>query len=379
MSIAIRRRRPAALVLAATCSALAASSCVPSFTMSPAAPAERTCPVTHAAGGDGAVRWFFPEHPDDNATLEEWCKTVGPPVILAAPSRPAAAPVAGDTLLLASFNTNGGAGDLIAFIEMELGLECDASTTAHPPPFVILVQEALRRSNDIPEPVSFDAIPRVLVENERETERLDIAGVARRCGLSLAYVPSMRNGPDPRDGLREDRGNAILSTLPLSDPLAIEQPFEGSRRVGVLARITAPGSRSILVASVHLHTVSLPWRLLVTGNGARWREAAALIDVFDRLDLEQGPAGVSTVVAGDMNTWTTRHTAISLLREHFPDSPDQLPEPTRGAFPTDHLMFRAARMTGRTPDAIVAGSYRRVNEVHFSDHHPVVAVLRFGQ
>ena len=68
-------------------------------------------------------------------------------------------------------------------------------------------------------------------------ERIDIVEAAGRLGLSLVYVPSMRNGSDTD----EDRGNAILSTEPLSDVAAVELPFERQRRVAIDAAVSVTG------------------------------------------------------------------------------------------------------------------------------------------
>jgi hypothetical protein len=46
-------------------------------------------------------------------------------------------------------------------------------------------------------------------------------------------VPSARNGPQTIAAEREDKGNAILSTLSLKDLIAIELPFEAGRKVAV--------------------------------------------------------------------------------------------------------------------------------------------------
>ncbi|MEN3339278.1 MAG: hypothetical protein V7647_2954, partial [Acidobacteriota bacterium] len=61
-----------------------------------------------------------------------------------------------------------------------------------------------------------------------------IEPVAAALGLSLYYVPSMRNGGAAP---HEDRGNAILSSLPLTDLAAYELPFERQRRVALGATI----------------------------------------------------------------------------------------------------------------------------------------------
>ena len=75
-------------------------------------------------------------------------------------------------------------------------------------------------------------------------------------GLHAFYVPSMRNG----EKTREDRGNAILSTLPLSDPVILELPHERQRRVAAGVRVEgvdADGEPfSLRFLSVHLENRS---------------------------------------------------------------------------------------------------------------------------
>ena len=69
---------------------------------------------------------------------------------------------------------------------------------------------------------AFDAHDRsAFAIRPRDPESMDIDDHAASLGLSILYVPSMRNGPD----LREDRGNAIISTEPLLDPFALELPL----------------------------------------------------------------------------------------------------------------------------------------------------------
>src|SRR5438093_180351 len=64
----------------------------------------------------------------------------------------------------------------------------------------------------------------------------ELASIAGEFGSALVYVPSMRSGPA---ATREGRGSAILSTLPLSDPVGIELPWVAQRRVAVMATATA--------------------------------------------------------------------------------------------------------------------------------------------
>ncbi len=324
------------------------------------------------------LTWYSPETNGDKRHLEAWCVTVGPPVIRLTPAGGSAS-VPDDSLMIVSWNTNGGAGDLLAFIEEELEIPCAPSGGAPGSHVVLLLQEAVRGSAEVPVSSSNGAIPPAVREKARSTPRLDVGTVAERCGLAVAYVPAARNGSEPKDGLREDKGNAILSTLPLSDITVIELPFEGARRVAVTAKVRGPSGNVVRVASVHLLSMAKPWRILTTGNASRLREASALIDALEKMEAEEaGDEAVSTIGGGDMNTWSTRETALRHLREFFRDSPDPLSEPTRGAFPTDHLMFRAANPAAGAADALEPASYRRLEETFNSDHHPIVAWLRFA-
>jgi endonuclease/exonuclease/phosphatase family metal-dependent hydrolase len=86
----------------------------------------------------------------------------------------------------------------------------------------------------------------------------DIVAIAQQFGLSLAYVPSMRNGSATTLDQREDRGNAVLSTEPLSDIVGIELPFGKQRRVAIAATIAPrhPASTPIRVITTHFDTSS---------------------------------------------------------------------------------------------------------------------------
>jgi endonuclease/exonuclease/phosphatase family metal-dependent hydrolase len=89
--------------------------------------------------------------------------------------------------------------------------------------------------------------------------------------MSLVYVPSMRNGAAGSRYEREDRGNAILSTEPLSDLTAFELPFAKQRRVAVAATVSVRGSATKLrVVAAHLDT---PGR----GTTGQARELAAFM------------------------------------------------------------------------------------------------------
>lgn len=360
--------------------AAAAGACMPSADITPDLRADRACPG--AETGPAGVDWYFPAHAGDNERLERWCASLGPVLLGTAPAAPFGPLRPGDALVVAVWNTDAGAGYVTAFLEAELGVQCEgdgSSLRDGALPFVLLIQEALRRSNDIPDVPKSDVTPPPVKENTHPGPRLDVVEVARRCGLSYFYAPAARNDYRQRDGMREDKGNAILSTLPLADPAVVELPFEAARRVVPFATVGGASGDSVRVASVHLITTPPPWRALRTGGSSRYRQALGLVDALRRIDDDRSAATsgrhrLATVVAGDLNTWSSRETTLRYLREHFPDSPPPLAETTRGPFPTDHLLFGTAAGAAE----LIPGSYRRIDDPYYSDHHPIVATFRLG-
>jgi hypothetical protein len=310
----------------------------------PVCPGATSNPSTAAqADRSGAlISWFGPTNSGDRTKLDAWCTTVGAPVVRLDPKEPVVHARKPSTLTVVAWNVSVGTADVPAFLEAELGHECRAGRA--PPedrrPFVLLLQEAFRRSDRIPDLLPQPTIPWRLGPEERPGEILDIGQIAERCGLSLVYVPSSRNGPQTEDGLREDRGNAVLSTLPLEEPTAIELPFEAGRKVAVAATVAGPDG-PIRVVSLHLDVASTLLRTLLTGNGTRIRQAEALADALDVI----GPA-LPTVAGGDFNTWSETETALRRFAVRFPDSPPADPTPTRTHFPTDHIFFRRGEADG---------------------------------
>ena len=110
-------------------------------------------------------------------------------------------------------------------------------------PLIVLTQEAFRSDSSVP-PVPTGRTGRVLIAQLGVQE--DVVETAQALNLNLRYAPSMRNGPT-----RSDRGNAILSTLPLEDAHAMELPLVLQRRVAVSARVTL-GDTNVQLISVHL-------------------------------------------------------------------------------------------------------------------------------
>jgi endonuclease/exonuclease/phosphatase family metal-dependent hydrolase len=341
------------------------AACVPSHRMTPDLAPGRSCPDV------GEHSWFFPEAAGDQARLDDWCRTVGPPVVTSEPRANFGDLQASSGLTVISWNVDVGGGDVLAFLEAELGLTCDGSASRLAPGmthFGLLVQEAFRRSDEIPVSPDGSTIPRAVAEDERPGDRLDAVSVAARCGLSLVYAAAARNGSEARDGLREDKGVAILATLPLERLRFVELPYEAARRVAVVATVRDASGRGLRLANVHLISVAGPSRVLTTGNGSRLRQGLAAADALD-----QGE--VATLLAGDFNTWSSRETTLRRLREEFPDSPPPLGSATHGAFPTDHILFRA----GPDDVGLVEGSYTRLDASYHSDHHPIRVEIRFGR
>lgn len=366
---------------------LAAAGCMPSPAMTKVAPGGRPCIVAHSR--DGTVEWYVPALSRDNRHLERWCKAVGQPVVDSVPHAEFGSLTRSQPLALAVWNTDAGAGDVVRFLESELGLRCAGSSSARrggAPHFVLMAQEALRRSPALENVDETWATPPPVAEEQRPGERIGIVAVARRCGLSLFYAPSARNGPRQREGSGEDKGNAILSTLPLSDFIAAELPFESARRVVVAATVHDAIGDSLRVVSVHLITTPQAWRVLTTANSSRARQAEAILRILERIERERAPRfttisdtrAMPTVVAGDFNTWSRHESALRLLLRHFPESPRPLMERTRGPFPTDHLLFRDRGAGSGQPNSLVPGSYRRVEDRLHSDHNPIVVLFRFG-
>ena len=354
------------------------SGCVPSHTMQPglddgSCPARYLAPLSvnqPAAGDPDQLTWSGPAQTRDIDKNNAWCRTVEPPVFLTLPRLRPEVPNGIDSLAIVTWNTNVGGGDLVAFLAEELQVTCEPTEPANLGPpfhFVILLQEVYRASARLPEALGGPNIPVRIEPDPPPGGRLEILEVAERCGLALLYVPSARNGPDEPGQVPEDKGNAILSTLPLADLAAIELPFEAGRKVAVVATIPGPSGERIRVVSVHLDVASTLSRTLISGNATRLRQAMGLVVALESMD------DLATIVGGDFNTWSADESALKNLAVHFPDSPPWDGRPTRGPFPPDHILYRTVQ--GSRID-LVEESYRRFEETYGSDHAGRIVWLR---
>lgn len=322
-----------------------------------------------------SVEWESPDEPEDRAELELWCRGVGPPVRHRPPEGDAPATPA-DEITFVAWNTNVGRGDLDRLVQDLRAGHLTGTPAVH---FVLLLQEVYRSGDPVPPLVpdpsrSADRIGADLPDRDRG----DIRAFARSQGLHLFYGPSMRNG-HPRRGPGadggdppEDRGNAILSTLPLSDLQIVELPVRKQRRIVAVATVEGKSSQGepwrLRVASVHLDHVST-WRRFHRSFGAdRADHVERLVAAFvDEPHM---------VVGGDFNSWVrgNEERAIRLMRSHFPGPADRPDVPTLDA-PffllsrlLDHLFFRLA--DGWTGDYTVAAGW------YGSDHRPLVGRIR---
>lgn len=180
-----------------------------------------------------------------------------------------------DRILVVSWNTSVGDADVVELVRRL------RAANGSDVPLVLLLQETWRNGDDVPARLSEAAAYAGRLGNRliRQDAARDIASIARATQLGAYYEPSMRNGGAASN---EDRGNAILSNLPLTDLTAIELPFERQRRVAVaatVAGVTSAGSCwQLRVVSAHLDNMVGPRRLWFAGGEyARARQARALV------------------------------------------------------------------------------------------------------
>ena len=307
-------------------------------------------------GPAAGIRWMAPELPADRSSLGNWRLSVGPPVVMAgeAPRQPA------DRLVVVNWNMHVGGGDLG-------GLLAEVQRRHGSAPAVFLVQEAYREGPEVPVRLTAKASFASMIRALRpDGGREEIEAVASRLGLHAYYVPSMRNGGPSASA--EDRGNAILSTLPLADLSAIELPFERQRRVAVAATVAGTCSDGtpwkVRVVSAHLDNMVGARRLWIAGGEfGRTRQARGLVSALQ---------GAEPLVLGaDLNSWFGFDDgAYRAAAAAFPGTPITDRRATfRGILRLDHLFFRL--------DPGWSARFRRAEHTYGSDHFPLIAEIAF--
>jgi len=316
--------------------------------------------------GKAPIRWIELEDSTEHGIITRWCATVGPPVL---EDFTTIQPIPVDSLVVISWNVHVGGGDIVWFVE---DLRSGALTGAPVEQFVLLLQEVHRAGTQVPL-INEDFIPKRIEKAPPRNPRADIGEVADALGLWVFYVPSMRNGQLLSGDTEEDRGNAILSTRPLSDLAAIELPFEKMRRVPVAGTIEGRSTDGtpwlVRCANVHLSNRSdVAYHFGGGGIVGRLRQARAVCEA-----ITESPAAV----AGDFNTWAPSavERSVPLMSRHFPLPEEFDKQPTFAApyLPDrriDYFFFRL--LEGQT------ASYERVDDRYGSDHYPLIATIRFA-
>jgi endonuclease/exonuclease/phosphatase family metal-dependent hydrolase len=240
-----------------------------------------------------------------------------------------------------------GRGDIVSFVDdLRAGLHTRGRRFRH---YVLLLQEAVRTSGVPPLSEGARGAARIAPGSARQS--VDIVNISRALGASLIYVPSMRNGNSAVDPA-EDRGNAIVSSMPLSAPVAIELPGERQRRVAIVAR-----AASVSVAVIHLDALGSARRLRLFWTP--WMRDTQLRSMVSL--LPDGPL----VVGADLNTWHGRdEMAARSLRALFRDVPLSIDRQGFGLRVLDYMFFRTGSPHG--------ASYRQVENRYGSDHQPLV-------
>ena len=298
--------------------------------------------------------------------LAGWRDNVGAGVALDATPAPASTFPA---LLVLSWNVWVGRGRVVELVERIRSGAFRHAGADPEVPLVLLLQEALRSGDSVPERSNGWAPRERLFRSGARDEVVETAG---RLGLHLRYAPSMRNGPE-----RSDRGNAILSTLPLEDAAAIELPFEYQRRVAVTAHLTL-GAHRLRLVSAHLDPrgpVGHRW-LGAAGRAVQMRHLLAAVEE-------------DTVVLGaDLNLGRGRaepaYRSLEAAGFHFGIPPGVPPwRHTYHALPRlvlDYVLIRDRRgsVAGATVQRLDEDPADRGPTVFGSDHHPLLARIDFA-
>jgi endonuclease/exonuclease/phosphatase family metal-dependent hydrolase len=312
---------------------------------------------------DGLTWLRWTEH---TQPLDLWCHSVGKPVVESHGPRKAgrfgpanslapADDIAGMRIL--SWNVNVGAGRLETLLPRLLD-EAEADGLG----LTILLQETFRTGDAVPE--AYPATLQVPKAIRPRRPTMDVRDIAKQFGLSVAYVPSMRNGPATALSEREDRGNAILSTEPLRGVEAIELPFGKQRRVAIAALIASRGhAHPIRVVSTHFDT-----------NGDRAAQAAALSERL--MSFTDAPL----FVGGDLNSrGGLKDNAVLAIAKRLPMASCGSGRTNRWPLRLD-VLFPIGRLdylfTGTAVSSLVRDC-ETLPDSYSSDHLPLLMTLRY--
>jgi len=314
--------------------------------------------------GRTSMAWHELVDREGRLAMAASCTAVGP-AVYAAPRRDDAVAQAQDgvdKLVILSWNVHVGGGDIAAIVNaLRSGEFTSGQPVRH---FVVLLQEAFRAGDAIPSTPAGVPIPRRSEAFPPDGRRQDIIRTAEALGLGVFYVPSMRNGADEGE-TSEDRGNAILSTLPLVNFAGIELPFERQRRIAAAATVAgidpAGNPWQLRVVSAHLNATAGIKRLWIFSAGVRGRQARHLADVLADED-------VPTVIGSDLNSWAggPSEPAFTELLSHFPQTSIPIGESSfRGGRKLDYMFLRVP--------SVWASQVRTIDNFFGSDHRPLIS------
>ena len=320
-----------------------------------------SCPARATTAGGVPVAWHQ-GRADDADELEQWCQAVGAPIFVQPPA-PIDTPPPLEELVVVTWNAHLAEGRLVDLIaELRAGAFTAGRPVQH---FVLLLQELYRGGSDVPPfmpgaRTAFAILP-------RNPQATDARRYATSLGLSVLYVPSMRNGAQ----LLEDRGNAIVSTEPLLDPLALELPLERQRRVAISTAIRVSiddRPTRLELFDAHLEPLSSPKSLWVFRN-PRGPQARAILDLLKTPRFDHGDASVGTVLGGDFNIVKRgiNEAAYQEARAWSTSLASENQRNTHAMGRIDHLFFRL--------DEGWSARTERVEKRFGSDHYPVLGTF----
>jgi endonuclease/exonuclease/phosphatase family metal-dependent hydrolase len=309
-------------------------------------------PARGGACRDESLRWFAPEGAQQRTRLDAWCAGVGAPAIEPLGTSNATLADIGDVAFV-SWNVHVGNGDIRTFVtDLRAGKLTGGRAVRH---FVLMLQEAVRGESVPPYTAAAAGAARIAARDPSQ----DIVRISRDLGLALIYVPSMRNGNSPEDPAA-DRGSAILSTLPLDQPIAVELPGERQRRVAIIASLAQSSGGAgapFSVGVIHLDALGSSRRLWVFWTP--WMREMQ-VRAMESL-LPKGPL----VLGADLNTWHGKDERaarwLSRLFERTPVSPERHGV---GLRVLDYLYFRAAEHR--------RARYHEAAQRYGSDHRPLI-------
>lgn len=255
-------------------------------------------------------------------------------------------------IVLISWNVHEANGRIDALLD---ALNAGAITGARPKHVILLLQEAYRTGTAVPPFPRGAKAPHIIGSRSPQP---DVVEIARRRGLAYAYVPSIRNGRYPR----EDRGCAILSSLPLEDVTAYELVHERQRRVtvGAAVRVSIGGAdRRLRVFSLQLDTHGV---LDLLGHAVHLKQIDSLLP-----DLGCGRDDVSDcLLGGDFNSFFGGdEPAVAVTRRWFGASDESDRRRTQ-------IMGRLDHVFCHIPRADWVPHTRRAAHRYGSDHYPLI-------